>query len=118
MRTRTSAALVLMALLGIGLYAIGSGSLLGQERDKVRARPKLEYKVLAVGGGLTRGVIDEKKLIALGEDGWELHMVSDGHPYVVATSTSKITSIGKQDSTITTNTISYTPSVYYFKRPK
>jgi hypothetical protein len=118
MKTRTPVVVALMALVGIGLYAIGSGISLGQERDKVPARPKWEYKVLAVGGGVTRGVIDEKKLTALGEDGWELRMVSDGHPYVLSTSTSKITIIGKPDSTITTNTIAYTPTVYYFKRPK
>jgi hypothetical protein len=118
MKTRVPAAVVLMALLAVGLYAIGSGSSLGQERGKARARPKWEYKVLAVGGGVTRGVIDEKQLIALGEDGWELHMISDGRPYVASSNTSKNPLFGKPDNTSTTNTINYTPTVYYLKRPK
>jgi hypothetical protein len=109
---------VLLALLMLGLYALGSGSSLGQERDKARARPKWQYKVVVVGGGVTRGVIAEKTLIDLGEDGWELHRVSDGQPYVASSMAAKSPVFGKPDNITTTNTINYTPTVYYFKRPK
>jgi hypothetical protein len=70
-------------------------------------------KVVAVGGGTRRGVIDEKKLTELGEDGWELHMVSDGQPYVAF---SPIAYTSSTPNSV--NTMNYTPTVYYFKRLK
>ena len=118
MTSRYITAVVALALLGIGFSFPGSGRSPAQERAKDPSRVKWEYKVVAIGGGGLLGAIDEKTLLGLGEEGWELTTVSDGQPYVSSSTTRYTFGPGKPDNTSTTNTINYTRTVYYFKRPK
>ncbi len=101
--------IALLTLLLVLAFAFGPS--LTQAQDKAPLRTKWEYKIVRVSANLgavtslggTRsavipGTISDKELTDLGEQGWELIKITDGQP------------IPKHES--------FTPTVYYFKRPR
>jgi hypothetical protein len=108
---------IVAALLGIAVCWQTSGNSSGQEPAKAPPRTKWEYKIVVANGGTNPGQIEEKKLQELGDEGWDLYLVSEGQPYV-RSSTTRFTAFGRPDNTATDNTIQYSRTSYYFKRAK
>jgi hypothetical protein len=71
--------------------------------------PRWEYRTLDYGQTVVFGSVEE-----LGSKGWEVYAVTGGQPYISSSQTTK----GAGDTTVTTNTVKFSPKVYYLKRQK
>ena len=70
---------------------------------------KWEFRNFDYGQQVIAGSLED-----LGRNGWEVYAVTGGQPFISASQTPE----GPGDTTITTNTVKFTPNVYYLKRPQ
>ncbi len=122
MRTGITMAVVLAAIFGVVAIIVCPTATPAQ--DEAQNRVKWEYKIVKVSATpghvkntFSPGVIKDDDLTALGEQGWELDKITGGLPFVSSfrVITPPATVLG---GPYTSNTIGYTDTVYYFKRPK